>query len=379
MTRIAVLGAGRVGSAIAADLGGAHAVTAIDRDAGRLEALRDARGVTTLEADLSDGPSVTRLARDFDLVVSAVPGFLGLDTLRAVIESGRDVVDISFFDGDPFQLDGLARDNGVTAVVDCGVAPGLSHIILGHHAREWEIEEFECLVGGLPVDAGGPWRYKAPFSPIDVLEEYTRPARLVEDGRQVTKPALSDPELVQIEPVGELEAFLTDGLRTALTTMTIPSMREKTLRYPGHLAAVRALRDGGFLARQPVEVSGVRVRPIDVAAALLLPLWRLEPGEPELTVMRIRIRGREGAEEKTVEWRLFDRFNERTGTTSMARTTGYTCTAVARLVLSGRVRGPGIVAPETVGAEKGILPLVLADLAARGVHLNRVDGPLPPA
>ncbi|MFQ5747193.1 MAG: saccharopine dehydrogenase C-terminal domain-containing protein [Gemmatimonadota bacterium] len=379
MTRIAVLGAGRVGGAIARDLAATFEVTSVDRDAGRLDAMRREPGLGVLEADLSDGAAVTRLAEDHDLVVSAVPGFLGLETLKAVIASGRDVVDISFFDGDPFALDDLARARGVTAVVDCGVAPGLSHILLGHHARAWEVEDFECLVGGLPAKPEPPWLYRAPFSPLDVLEEYTRPARLVEGGRPVTKPALSDPELVRIEPVGELEAFLTDGLRTALRTMAVPGMREKTLRYPGHLAAIRALRDGGFLSREPVEVSGASVRPIDVAAALLLPAWRPEPGEEDLTVMRIRIRGREGPTAREVEWRLVDRTDPITGTSSMARTTGYTCTAVARLLLSGRVPGPGIVAPETVGAAEGNLDRILDDLAARGVQLEREDGRISPA
>ena len=86
----------------------------------------------------------------FDLVIGAVPGALGFATLRTVIEAGRDVVDISFFPEDALALDALAREKNVTAVVDCGVAPGLCNIIAGHHHRKSPLTHYECLVGGLP-------------------------------------------------------------------------------------------------------------------------------------------------------------------------------------------------------------------------------------
>ena len=144
------------------------------------------------------------------------------------------------------------RQRGVTAVVDCGVAPGLSNMMLGYHASQGAVSSYRCLVGGLPVKRTWPWQYKAPFSPVDVLEEYTRPARLVEGGCIVTRPALSEPELVDLDPVGTLEAFNTDGLRSLLVTMRqVPDMVEKTLRYPGHIDYIRVLRESGFLGTEP--------------------------------------------------------------------------------------------------------------------------------
>ena len=291
--KIVVLGAGMVGSAIAADLCREHQVVSVDADRKRVEALAARHPLTAHVADLADAGEVRRVIADADLVIGAVPGFMGYATLRTVIEAGKNVVDISFFDEDPFTLDALAQERGVTAVMDCGVAPGLSNMILGYHAKCMSVAEFRCLVGGLPAKRSWPWQYKAPFSPIDVLEEYTRPARLVEDGRIVTKPALSDSELVEVEPIGTLEAFNTDGLRTLLKTVSVPNMAEKTLRYPGHIEYVRVLRESGFLDTEPVNVGGVAVRPIDMAAALLFPRWRLEEGEEEFTAMQIAVRGQE--------------------------------------------------------------------------------------
>jgi lysine 6-dehydrogenase len=335
--------------------------------------------LTPQVADLKDAGAVRAAIRGADLVVGAVPGFMGHATLRTVIEAGLNIVDISFFGEDPFDLDDLAAANGVTAVVDCGVAPGLSNMVLGYHAGRMAVESFRCLVGGLPVERSWPWQYKTPFSPIDVLEEYTRPARLVEGGEVVVRPALSDPELVDIEPIGALEAFNTDGLRTLLATTRVPYMVEKTLRYPGHIEYVRVLRDSGFFDVGPITAGGVQVRPIDVAAALLFPLWHPGLAEPELTVMEITVRGRVDGWPQEFVYRLFDRTDERTGTSSMARTTGYTCTAVARLVAEGVFRRVGICPPEFVGADEACFERVLAGLRERGVNLSRTERQIPAA
>ena len=47
-----------------------------------------------------------------------------------------------------------------------------------------------------------PYQYKAPFSPVDVIEEYTRPARFIRNSKLVIKPALSDIELIEFEKAG---------------------------------------------------------------------------------------------------------------------------------------------------------------------------------
>lgn len=145
-------------------------------------------------------------------------------------------------------MDTLAKQKNVTAIVDCGVAPGMSNWVLGHYNTQMKIQEFECMVGGLPMQRIKPWEYKAPFSPVDVIEEYIRPARYVVNGEIITRPALSDAELIDFPVVGTLESFNTDGLRSILFTMKhIPNMKEKTLRYPGHIALIQSLQKPGFL------------------------------------------------------------------------------------------------------------------------------------
>ncbi len=376
---IVVLGSGRVGSAIAADLARDEAfqVRVADRDAGRLADLRERHGVRGERVDFSLPSTVARAIDGADLVVSAVPGFLGFRTLRAVIEAGIDAVDIAFFSEDPFELDALARENGVRAVVDCGVAPGMSNLLVGHVDGLLDRTDAVAIyVGGLPAEPTPPYEYRAVFSPIDVIEEYTRPARLVANGRPITKPALSDLELLDIEGVGTLEAFVTDGLRTLVRTIDAPNMVEKTLRYPGHAEKMRLLRDTGFLSEEPIEIGGREIRPIDLTAALLFPIWETREGEADLTAMRVRVDGTVGGRRTRYTYDLLDRYDPITRTTSMARTTGYTATTVARLLTSGLWERAGIVPPEFIGRDPESVEFVLAGLRERGIGYRETVAPL---
>ncbi|NNF61389.1 MAG: saccharopine dehydrogenase [Gammaproteobacteria bacterium] len=368
---IAVLGAGMVGRAIVADLCPEFDVTAVDADAERLALLERHYAVPAHQADLSQPAIVSEIAGQADLVVCAVPGFLGYDALAAVIASGTNVVDISFFNDDPFKLDELAKTNSVIAITDCGVAPGMPNMIAGYHDANMQVDRFEYVVGGLPVERKWPYEYKAPFSPIDVMEEYVRPARLRENGKIVTRPALSDAELLDIEPVGQLEAFNTDGLRTLLQTTAIPEMRERTLRYPGHIELMRVLRESGFFSTTPVVVKGQSIAPRDLTAALLFPLWQPEPGERAFTVMVIDVEGTAEGNNVSYRYHLYDEDDAATGLSSMARTTGFTATAAARLVLQGHYTRTGISPPEYLGAAPGCLDRILAMLAERNVIYRR--------
>jgi lysine 6-dehydrogenase len=368
MKKIIVLGAGLVGKAMAIDLAKKFEVTSLDINDDALQEVGK-QGIKTLRMDITDLAGLKKSVEPFDLVVGAVPGFLGLQTAKAIIETGKNMVDISFFPEDPFIIDELAKNKGVTVITDCGVAPGMGNIILGYHNKRMKIDSYECLVGGLPVVREWPYEYKAVFSPIDVIEEYIRPARYVQNNSVVVKEALSDPELIHFNGVGTLESWNSDGLRSLIKTMpNIPNMIEKTLRYPGCIEYLRVLRETGFFSYEEVDVKGMKVRPIDVTAKLLFPKWKLKPGEEEFTVMRIRINGEEGGKKKSYEYNLLDRTDKNTHTLSMARTTGYTCTAAVNLVLDGKFTRKGISPPEFVGEEEENFRFVVTYLKDRGVY-----------
>jgi lysine 6-dehydrogenase len=372
---IAVLGAGMVGRAIAADLCSAYGVTAFDANRQQLKKLQeDYPAVKTQEADLSQYNQYESWLKPFDIVVTALPGFMGFKALEAVIRAGKNAVDISFFPENALELDALAKEKNVTVITDCGVAPGLSNLILGRCNEEMKVDSFACYVGGLPEERKKPFEYKAPFSPVDVIEEYIRPARLMEKGKIVIKPALSEKEIISIDGIGELEAFNTDGLRSLLFTMQhIPDMKEKTLRYPGHIDLISVLKEIGFFEKKPVRIGDAEITPVEFVSKLLMKEWKLEPGEKEFTVMKIIIRGEKDGKKKTVEYFLLDRYDTVTHTSSMARTTGYTCTAAANLLAKGLFTSKGVFPPELVGKDKACFDFVMDYLGQRNVVLKRKE------
>ena len=342
-------------------------VTVADASAEPLSRVAARYGVETLRADLSRPDDVCALAARHDLVVGAMPSVLGYRTLRAVIESGRPVVDVSFMPEDARTLDDLARDKGVTAIIDCGVAPGLSHMLAASSAAKLSrAERIAIYVGGLPVDRRWPFEDKAGFSPYDVIEEYIRPALVVEGGRAVMKEALSEPEVIDVPGVGLLEAFLTDGLRSLADTIGAPFMQEKTLRYPGHRHLMLVLRESGFFSTDTVDAGGHAVRPLDLTAALLFPQWTFEDDEADVTILRVIVEGYLGDERLRHTWDLVDRYDPLTGLRSMSRTTAFPAAIVAGLVEQGAFP-PGVHPPEIIG-QTGLLEVVLRGLDARGVH-----------
>jgi len=370
--KVAVLGAGLVGGPVALDLavGEEFEVTVADIDEEALSALsRRGLPLTVRAADLRDPDQVRRLITGCALVVNAMPGFMGFQTLRTIVEAGCDVVDLAFFPEDPFTLDDLARENGVTAIVDCGVAPGMSNLLVGHvDARLDRTDSVLIYVGGLPEVRRWPFEYRAVFSPIDVIEEYTRPARYVENGQRVVREALSDPELLEFEGIGTLEAFNSDGLRSLAETIDAPNMKEKTLRYPGHIEKMAVFRATGLFDKEEIEVGGTRIRPIDVTSKLLFPKWKLEPGEADLTVMQVIVQGEQDGRRLRYVYDLLDRYDPETDTHSMARTTGYTATMAIRLLAAGLYDRKGISPPEFLGRDPACVEFMLDGLAERGVE-----------
>jgi lysine 6-dehydrogenase len=379
MTRATVLGAGLVGAFVARTLADeGFDVTAVDRSEEALGALAGVPRVSTRRADLSAPAAIAGAVAGADVVAGAVPGFLGHAMLKTVLDCGKPIADISFAREDPLALDGLAKAKGVSAIVDCGVSPGLSNLACGRAAsRLGPLESVVISVGGLPTRPVPPWDYRAVFSPTDVIEEYTRPARLVVDGKVVTKPALSDVAPFRVAGVGTLEGFLSDGLRTVLKTVPARNLCERTLRWPGHAEKMRLLRDAGFFDVGPVAVDGVKVSPRALTEALLFPQWKREADEEEFTVLRIESEGTRNGERRRLVHGLFDRTDAKTGATSMARTTGIPCVIGLCLLAEGAFRTSGVHPPENLGREERLWDAFVSGLSARGVAFTEEESAWP--
>ncbi len=379
--KILVLGVGRVGRVIAEDLvlESAFEVSIADVFESNLEIVSGVLSDRKHCVDLTENKQLTKLLPQFDFFINALPGDIGFSTLETLIRTGKRVVDISFFAQDAGPLHENAQQTGATVVYDCGVAPGMSNMIAGRLQEEFDkIEDLEIYVGGLPKIRTWPFEYKAVFSPSDVIEEYVRPARLVVNGELQVREALSDRELLEFSKVGTLEAFNTDGLRSLANTISAKNMKEKTLRYVGHVEKMHFLREAGFFSpeKRSFPRSGMTLSPLEFINEMFREHWFLDKDELDLTIMQVKVSGLLGGTPHQVVYDLYDERDLITGYTSMSRTTGFTATAMVRYMSETSFRRPGVHPPEILGASQECFESVLRCLAEKGVHYHRTEQPL---
>ena len=374
--KIIVLGAGLVGAPMAIDLNNDEnfEVTVADYNEDALNNIKvKCPDLSIITKDLSNPKNVTSLVSDYDLVVNAVPGFMGFETAKAIIKAGKDCVCIAFYEEDPFELDQIAKHYDVTMIMDCGIYPGMGSVLIMDVAQKLDtVDSVLTFVGGLPEIREWPSEYKAVFSPIDVIEEYIRPARYIENGYEVIRPALSDPEYIFFPEIGTLEAFNTDGLRTLATTIDAPNMKEKTLRYPGHIEKMAVLRELGFFSKdKSINVNDVEISPLELTAQVLFPNWKLKSGEADITIFQSTIEGLQDGRKMRYTIDMNDRYSPETDVISMARTTGYTATQAIRLIADGLYTHKGISPPEYIGKHPECVTYMLKGLKERNVVYRR--------
>ncbi|MCB0334012.1 MAG: saccharopine dehydrogenase NADP-binding domain-containing protein [Bdellovibrionales bacterium] len=372
---ILVLGVGRVGRVIAEDLSRHpdYIVHVADIFQSNLDSVRLPPSSQKYCCDLSNDQS---LIGSFDLYINALPGDIGYETLKTLVQMGKRVVDISFFAQDADPLHEIAKETRASVVYDCGVAPGMSNMIAGRFQEEFDsMESLEIYVGGLPKVRTWPFEYKAVFSPSDVIEEYIRPARIVVNGALHIREALSDVELMNFSGVGTLEAFNTDGLRSLVHTISAQNMKEKTLRYPGHVEKMLFLREIGFFSQEEVAIpsNGCTLSPLSFTNEMFRSHWELGKDELDLTVMQVKASGLLNGKATEIVYNLYDERDLSSGYTSMSRTTGFTATAMVHYMIEKSWRVPGVHPPELMGASQECFEYVLRYLSERGVEYRRTD------
>ena len=371
--RVVVLGAGNQGQVIAKTLSthkSVEQITVVDMDEKKLRRLEQVPKTVGVQADVR-GENLKALLKGYDLVSGALPSELGFHAMKEATNAGVDMVDTSFMPENPLALNELARENEVSIVPDCGVAPGLSHILVGHHlSMLTKAEEIHIMVGGLPQAPKPPLEYVVTWSVRDLIEEYTRPARIIRRKHIVSVDPLSESTIVNFPGLGKLESFYSDGLRTLLhTVFDVESMDERTLRYPGHTAKIKFLRDCGLFSREPVSVEKCRVSPREVTAEILSRLLSGE-NERDLTILVVSVSGTQNGRRITLQGQLVDRYDEKTQFSSMARSTAFTNSAVCNLLLTGQLREKGLIPPERLGMNADYFRKIVDYLQEREIHIE---------
>ncbi len=366
------IGAGLVGQLIVADMMEDFEVTVVDPDESALREIKKKYpGVKTVAASATDPAMLGPALEGADIVTAGVPGRFGYEMMKTVIGLGKNLVDISFMAEDFEELDGLAKKKGVTVIPDMGVAPGMSNFLMGRGAALLdEVEEAYIFVGGIPTKLVPPFNYQVTWSPKDCIEEFTRPVSIVKDFKKEVVEATSGLHLRDFHGVGTLEAFYTDGLRSLAKNIKARNLGEMTLRWPGHVEQMRLLRSMGLFDETPKNLGGKEVVPLDVAADLLFPMWKMDPdkGDRDLTVMEIEVHGFKGSDEVTHSWYLLDYFDEKTWNTSMSRCTGCSCSIFARAVAKGLVKQKGVLPAEKLAGDDALYNYVIEEQKKRGIR-----------
>lgn len=361
---ILTLGAGKIGSCIAVELSKICRVTCVDTSVKSLDRVRKLN--KNIKTVVADGSNLSQdFLNPFSLVISAVPGFLGYETLKNLINSEKNIIDLSFMPENSLNLQSFALAKGVTAIVDAGLAPGLTNLLSGHLAAKGQTDTIKIFVGGLPKHRKWPFQYKAPFSFVDVIEEYTRPARIKLYNNIVNKTPMSSAEIIDTE-IGSLEGFYTDGVRTMLFSLSeVQTIIEKTLRYPGYSEYINVLKSSGFFDKEFIEVNGQKIMPFEFTSKILDKEFCFNSDEHDIVVMQVIGEGKENN-----KFELIDEYCTETRISAMARTTGYTACACANLVINEKWQHPGINLLENIGKDSKAFSSIINYLSQRRIVIK---------
>ena len=373
---VAVFGAGNIGRVVSlylieSDL--IDSVTVFDISRERLDNLaKEAYSdkLSTVRSDVLRDPKVTKMIRNFDAVSSLLPGNIGDIAYGMSIGCKTNLVDTSYTSTDPFKFDKRAKESNVVIVPDAGVAPGLSNLLVGHAVSEFDtVDKVAIYVGGLPQKPKPPVYHGVNWSVSDLLEEYSREARIVRGGKIETVEPLSGREDFFFKGFGLLEAFYTDGLRTLLKTIKANEMYEKTLRYSGHLDFIAPMYKMGFFSKTAVSVDNCNVKPIDFSSKIFQRSI-FNPNMIDILLMEIIVRGKKNGKDIEINFHVIDYYDKENKVSAMARTTGYTNAATVELILTGKLES-GIQPLENIGMNKKNFEFIIKRLERNGIKIER--------
>ena len=319
--------------------------------------------------DVSNHDSLVELIKGFDVVANALPHRFSVSADKASIEAHVDVVSLSFED-EQMPLANAAERAGITFIPGCGVAPGLTHILAGHGIEQLEkTEEIHMMCGGIPQNPKPPLFYQTVFTMEGTWGLYTKSPRVIVDGQEKVLPPMSGRKKEAFpEPFGELERFYTDGLATLLYTgKGVRNMYESTLRWPGHLDRIQTLIDCGLLENKPINIDGCDVIPRAFLSKLLRPA--LETGVKDVTLIRTIVSGKKERLNLKYTYDIIDYYDEKNDITSMARTTGYTCSIACQMIGREEIKAKGLVPPEKA-FEGELFDRFIDELAKRNIRIQ---------
>ena len=377
--RYAVLGAGRQGTACAYDMvrfGEADSVVLADMSleaaqvaAARVNELTKTDKARAIKLDVTEDDAVVDALQGVDAFLSAVPYYYNLGITRAAVQAGASMCDLggnTDLVREQLEMDAQAKEAGISIVPDCGQVPGMGSTLMVYAMSLLdEPEEVFMWDGGLPQNPRPPFDYLLTFNIAGLTNEYAEAPIFLRNGKPTLVPTMDELEEIEFPaPVGWLESFTTGGGVSTLPWTfegKLKTLQNKTVRYPGHFAQLRAFYDLGLWRTDAVGIGDQEVVPRDLFHALFEPLVTY-PDDKDVVVIRIRAVGRKDGRPTEAVLDLMDFYDERTGFTAMERTTGWDAAIVAGMMARGKTPRGAVPVELAVPAE-----LFVQELAKRGI------------
>jgi len=357
---IIILGAGMMGKALAFDLNkfsDFETIAIAERNNEKLQDISKTVNSEKIELryiDINNTKSLTGLFNNYDIAISAVPYKYNFMLAKIAIETNTHFLDLGGNNDIVEKERGLfesAKENGVTIIHDCGLAPGLSSIIVRDIVEQLEkIDYVKIRVGGLPVDPKPPFNYQIVFSPNGLINEYVEDAIVLKDHEIVKKKSMTEIEMISFPaPFGELEAFITSGGCSTLPYTyqdKISSLNYKTVRYPGHCERFKTLLDIGLGSEKPILIDDKQIVPREVLINLLN--HNLPANEKDVVLLKVLSKGIRNGKSVELAYTMVDNYDKENDITSMMRTTSYTTSIIAQLVEKDIISEPGVYGCEEI-------------------------------
>lgn len=346
---ISVIGLGNIGSLIATKLSESNDVVALDSEKKKLEGLRNVKGIAGSIMESAD------IIKKSDLVVVALPGQISNLYVKKLLEWGLDVVDVSYSPEDPYDLDKPARSTGSLYVPDCGFAPGMSNMLAYNLYSKYNVQDIEIIVGGLPEEAREPFLHSVTWSVEGLIDEYTRKAKVISNYKVKSLNPLDEIGSLILPGLGEFEYFISDGLRTLLSTLKIRNLSEKTIRIKGHLDKMKVLRDLGYFSDEKID--GTTARKL---SEQIFSRFKTEGRDVCILIAR----STDGSKSLTLTAK------GSVDHTAMSLLTGLPAVSVSKLIIEGNIEGTGMLPPELISENSKNLSYIIRELTASGVDFK---------
>jgi len=310
--------------------------------------------ITVLKKDvINEKDDIVRNINGSLIGIGALPHNVEENALKICLEAEINFIDLVYdrYLENSENLDSIAKRSGIVIIPAMGVAPGLSNAMVANGIQKFDqVDSVKIFVGGVPQTRIPPLDYQIVFSASSVINEYSRDVNLRRDGKNIKVPAMSEVEPIHFLSYkdGNFEAFLTDGLSTLLKTYpNIKNIEEKTVRWSGHAEKINLLSQLDLLSFEKLKINKTsEIAPAEILTKLFEKKLKMEKKYKDMTLMKIEILGLKNNKKFLYIQELFDVYDELGSETSMARTTGYSCIFVAKMIVEKKIKEIGFLPPE---------------------------------